>query len=95
MNPLDGSEALSHTEDAVYEDAQDLTPKSRVLTIIGLIFALILAFGGIYMMGQAFEYGEEWGAWLFGGGIVVDALGFWLAFYLVPKLDGDRVLQNN
>lgn len=94
MNPIEGSEELSQSTILVYEQAQDTSTKSRVTTIVGLIFAMVLAFGGIYMMGQAFD-NEEYGLYIFGGGLLIDALGFWLAFYLIPKLDGDRVIDQS
>lgn len=52
-------------------------------TIIGFIVAAALVFGGFYMMGMAFSVpGAEF--WLFGGGIVIDAIGLWVAFGLIP-----------
>ncbi|MCW2287151.1 hypothetical protein [Leucobacter luti] len=52
-------------------------------TVIGFIIAAALVFGGFYMMGMAFSVpGAEF--WLFGGGIVVDAVGLWVAFGLIP-----------
>ncbi|MGB3414269.1 MAG: hypothetical protein WBA28_06090 [Microbacteriaceae bacterium] len=73
-----------------YVISEDLTTKSKVTTFFGILIGLILAFGGIYMMGQAFEVPEEWGAIMFGGGILVDAMGFWVAFWVIHQIDGQQ-----
>lgn len=61
-------------------------PKHSAATIIGFIVAALFVFGGIYMVGLAFSVpGAEF--WLFGGGLVVDAIGLWIAFGLIPALE--------
>lgn len=74
-----------------YELSEDRSTKSRVTTIVGMFFAMLFAFGGIYMMGQAFDVPEQYAAFLFGGGVLVDAFGFWLAFWLVHRIDADNI----
>ncbi len=64
-------------------------PRISAGSIIGFIVAAALVFGGFYMMGMAFSVpGAE--IWLFGGGIMVDALGLWIAFGLIPALEDRR-----
>lgn len=60
-------------------------PPVGASTVIGFIVASVLVFGGFYMMGMAFSVpGAE--IWLFAGGIIVDAIGLWIAFGLIPYL---------
>ncbi|SJN10679.1 hypothetical protein FM113_09800 [Leucobacter sp. 7(1)] len=64
-------------------------PRHGASTIIGFIVAAALVFGGFYMMGMAFSVpGAEF--LLFAGGIVVDAIGLWVAFGLIPYLADRR-----
>lgn len=66
-------------------------PPASASTVIGFIIAAALVFGGFYMMGMAFSVpGAE--IWLFAGGIMVDAVGLWIAFGLIPYL-ADRKLD--
>ncbi|GAA1629586.1 hypothetical protein [Leucobacter chromiireducens] len=60
-------------------------PRHGATTIIGFLVSAILVFGGFYMMGMAFSVpGAEF--LLFAGGIIVDAIGLWVAFGLIPAL---------
>lgn len=60
------------------------TPRMPASDVALIILAMVLVFGGFYVMGLAFSI-HEWAIWLFGGGIVVDAIGFWIAFGLIPN----------
>ncbi|KAM9863936.1 hypothetical protein ACI1US_00095 [Leucobacter sp. BZR 635] len=60
------------------------TPRMPASEIFLIILAMVLVFGGFYMMGLAFSV-PEWAFWLFGGGIIVDAIGFWVAFGIIPS----------
>ncbi|MBP6683963.1 MAG: hypothetical protein KA158_00960 [Leucobacter sp.] len=60
------------------------TPRMPASEIAFIILAMVLVFGGFYMMALAFSV-PEWAFWLFGGGIIVDAIGFWVAFGLIPS----------
>lgn len=60
------------------------TPRLPASEIVLILLAMALVFGGFYMMALAFSV-PEWAFWLFGGGIVVDAIGFWVAFGLIPS----------
>lgn len=55
--------------------AQSLSGLERVVFVL----ALILVFGGFWLMGSAFG-GNEFGIETFAGGLAADAVGFWLAF---------------
>ena len=65
------------------------TPRLPALDIVLIIVSMLLVFGGFYMMALAFSI-HEWAIWLFVGGIVVDAIGFWIAFGLLPARDDNR-----
>lgn len=62
------------------------TPRMPFSEVLLVVLAMVLVFGGFYMMALAFSM-HEWALWLFGGGIVVDAIGFWIAFGLIPSRD--------
>lgn len=49
------------------------------------IISSVFVFGGFWVMSLAFSY-EDIAIWLFGGGIILDALGLWMAFGLAPRL---------
>ncbi len=58
---------------------------ARVSAVDVLLFLIsaALVFGGFYIMGHAFD-SEEGAIQLFAGGLMLDALGLWLAFGVIP-----------
>lgn len=65
-----------HPRDALFAPKSD---RAHPLTIPVFVVAAILVFGGFYLMGLAPSVeGAE--LWLFLAGILVDAIGFWIAF---------------
>lgn len=85
--PLDESPTASPAPAPLFEPSQ--TPRVPASDITLIVLAMVLVFGGFYMMGLAFSY-EHLAFWLFGGGIVVDAIGFWIAFGVIPARDARR-----
>ena len=83
------NEGVSTLAAPSYEISEDRSSKSRITTIVGIFFAMLFAFGGIWMMGQAFEIPEQYAALMFGGGVLTDAFGFWLAFWAIHKIDAE------
>lgn len=84
---------MSNSESASTGQAQPTavfapSPRPRLSagSLLLIILCFVLVFGGFYMMGAAFTY-EEIGIWLFSAGILVDALGFWIAFGILPNRD--------
>ncbi|MFC4223142.1 hypothetical protein [Lysinibacter cavernae] len=59
---------------------------TSLVTVLGLIFAFLLVFGGFYVIGSAFA-AEGYEAIVFGAGVLIDALGLWIAFWLISKID--------
>lgn len=53
-------------------------------SVLRFLLSLVLVFGGFWVMSLAFSY-EGWGAELFVGGLLLDALGLWLAFGLTSR----------
>lgn len=62
-------------------------PGAGAATVLVFIIALVLVFGGFYLMGSAFGATEH-GFWIFAAGLAADTLGFWLAFGLWPNRKG-------
>ncbi len=62
---------------------------STLLTVAVVIVSFALVFGGFWMLGHAFsQEGHEF-TWFFGG-VLVDALGLWVAFGLLPWIERSK-----
>lgn len=64
-------------------------PRMSAFDLLCFLVSAALVFGGFYVMSLAFTY-EEWGFWLFFGGVLLDALGLWMAFGLIPNWRAKR-----
>lgn len=64
-------------------------PRHTAGTIVAVIVACTLVFGGFYLMGLAFSV-PGWEAILFSGGIAIDAFGLWIAMGWLPGRDEKR-----
>ena len=57
---------------------------SRLSTVLVFILCAVLVFGGFYMMSVSFGIGDA-GFWMFLAALLVETLGFWIAFGLWPN----------
>lgn len=83
MSNSESAPAGQAQPDAVF--APSPRPRMAASTVFALLASVILVFGGFYLMGSAFSYGEGPGIWLFAGGLAADVIGFWLAFNWLPN----------
>lgn len=59
-------------------------PRLSAGSLLLVILAFILVFGGFYLMSIAFTFHDH-GFWIFAGGLAADVIGFWLAFGIIPS----------
>ncbi|GAA3596940.1 hypothetical protein GCM10022198_21250 [Klugiella xanthotipulae] len=60
---------------------------SRLISILGLIFAFGSLFGSFFIFDAAYRDLDN-ALWYYAGGSFLVSFGFWVALWLVPKLDG-------
>ncbi len=65
------------------------TPRASAGTVLAFLFAIVMVFGGFYLMGHAFS-SPDFGIWWFTAGVLADAFGLWFAFGILPSLDSRR-----
>lgn len=66
-----------------------LEPRStrdKTITVLAVIISMAFAFGGIFVMGQAFEY-PDIAAYVFLGGLLLNAFGFAIGLHIVKRFD--------
>ncbi|MDA3146314.1 hypothetical protein JSO19_02840 [Leucobacter sp. UCMA 4100] len=59
-------------------------PRASIASVLLFIMSSVLVFGGFWVMSLAFSHPDT-AVWLFSGGIVLDAVGLWMAFGLAPR----------
>lgn len=84
-SPSDPSAPRSQpAESHLFEPAPQARPSA--VTVLLFVITSILVFGGFHVMSLAFTF-EEWGIPLFSAGILLDALGLWIVFGVIPARD--------
>lgn len=71
----------------------DPNPRITATEIALFLFSAIFVFGGFYVMGLAFSF-PGLGFQMFGGGLLLDAFGLWIAFGLVPAWRAKQEKKN-
>lgn len=55
-------------------------PGSSAGAIFTVVLAAIFVFGGFYVMALAFDVPGDVGFWLFSASLLMEVIGFWIAF---------------
>ena len=80
---MSNENVTSNRADSLFTPA--ITPKVSAGDVFRFVIASILVFGGFYLMGLTFSLPTEWHILTFSAGIIIDAIGFVIAFGLNPS----------